>query len=369
MRLRLMAVLLLSLAPALLSAARDPDGYRSASSPYRFHFPRDHAAHPDFRTEWWYYTGQLAGPGVRFGYQLTFFRVGIDTAWRSSPSRWAPHDVVFAHLALTDVNGRRFRFAERIARPALDLAGADTTRYRVWVYDWEARLAGDGRTHHLAAAEPGGAFAIALDLVPEKRAVVHGRGGVSRKSARPGHASHYYSLTRMRTSGSVRVGGRSLAVTGSSWMDHEFGSDQLAPDQVGWDWFGIQLDDGTDLMLYRMRSEGSVTEPWTSGTWVSRDGSARALRMESHLVEATGSWKSPHSGGTYPSGWVLRFPAERIELAVTPRVRDQELQVQTAGGAAYWEGAVSVTGRVAGRVLNGRGYVELTGYAGKRLRF
>ena len=350
------------------------DGYRLALPPYAFQFPRDHAAHPEFRTEWWYYTGHLESEDAEFGYQITFFRVALDTAWRANRSAWAPRELVIAHAAFTDPGVRRFRYDERIARPALGMAGADSSRYRAWIDDWSAGLGPDGRTHVLRAVVRGEAgakddVAIELELDPGKPPAIHGERGVSQKSSGHGNASHYYSLTRMPTRGRVIRGGRELRVTGTSWMDHEFGSSQLGANQVGWDWFSIQLDDGRDLMLYRLRLEDGSTEPRSSGTLIERDGRTRRLALADFVLKPLSTWKSPRTGGTYPARWSLRVPAEGIDLVLDPRMADQELVTRTTGGIAYWEGAVTVAGTSRGQRVTGRGYVELTGYAGTALDF
>jgi predicted secreted hydrolase len=345
--------------PAPISAG---SSYRLALPPYHFRFPRDHASHPEFRTEWWYYTGHLRGRGRSFGYELTFFRVGLDRERESSRSAWAPHTVFFAHLALTDEDRRSFRFRERISRPALGMAGADTARYRVWIDDWSAALLDDGRTHRLAARD--GDLALGLDLTPLKPPVIHGKDGVSQKSAMPGYASHYYSFTRLDTRGFVRVGRESLAVTGLSWMDHEFASRGLAPGHVGWDWFSVQLDDGRELMLYQLRFTNGGIEPLSSGTLVARDGSSRHLSRDEFIVGNMGKWTSRASGATYPRGWRVRVPSESLDLTLTPAVDDQELVARETGGIVYWEGSVRITGTARGRSATGVGYVEMTGYAG-----
>ncbi len=336
--------------------------FRLALPGYPYRFPRDHASHPDFQTEWWYYTGHLQSGDRWFGYQLTFFRVGIDSTHAPGRSAWI-RSVQFAHLALTDEVGRRFLFDQRVSRPALGLAGADTARYRVWVEDWSAVHDTDGVTHRLTAATP--AFGIDLRLRPDKPVVIHGERGVSQKSAGLGRASHYLSFTRLTTEGRVVLGRDTLAVHGRSWMDHEFGSSQLGPGQVGWDWFAIQLDDGTELMLYRLRRANGTIEPLSSGTWVERDGSARHLALAAYEVASTGAWKSPRSGGTYPSGWRVRVPSLALELELEPVLADQELVLEGPVGVRYWEGAVQIRGRREGRAVTGRGYVELTGYAGR----
>ncbi|TMQ71388.1 MAG: carotenoid 1,2-hydratase [Candidatus Eisenbacteria bacterium] len=318
--------------------------YVYALRPRVFHFPSDHASHPEYRVEWWYYTGNLAAGTRPFGYQLTLFRVGVDPAWRRSRSAWAAHDVLFAHLALTDPARRRFLFHERIERPALGMAGADTVRERVWIDDWSAALAKDGRTHELRARAADMAFALAL--APEKPPVIHGKDGLSRKSAAYGNASHYYSLTCLSTAGWIRTGRESLAVRGTSWMDHEFSTSQLDSSQVGWDWFSIQLDSNQELMLYQLRH---------------RDGS---LPRSAFAIESTGRWKSPHSGAIYPHGWRVRVPSRDADLIVTPVLDDQELRGGASGGVVYWEGSVRVSGIARGAPVHGAGYVELTGYAG-----
>jgi predicted secreted hydrolase len=345
----------------------DAGGWQLATVARDWRFPRDHAAHPEFRTEWWYYTGHLEADGRRFGYELTFFRVGIDRARASSPSAWAPHTVLFAHAALTDEQGGRFAFAERIARPALGMAGADTAQYHVWVDEWSVRLGPDARTHALVA--DAGEFALALELVAEKPPALHGERGLSRKAAGEGRASHYASLTRLETRGTVTLSGRRFAVRGSSWMDHEFGSGALAEDQVGWDWVSLQLDDGRDLMLYRMRRRDGTADPASSGTLVERDGRTRHLPRDAFELRATGAWTSPHTGTAYPSGWTIRVPGEGLELEVEPTLRDQELRTEGTAGLAYWEGSVRARGRSGRGAVAGRGYVELTGYAGGRPGF
>lgn len=346
------------------SAQFAPDGYRLAVPPYAFVFPLDHAAHPAYRSEWWYYTGHLRAGGREFGYELTFFRVGLPVAAGGKrDSAWRARHVIFRHLALTDESARRFRTQERADRQALDLAGADSTRYLVWLGDDYAGLEADRTTHRLVGH--GDDFALDLRLVPEKPPVVHGELGVSQKAAGMGNASHYYSFTRLATRGRLVIDRDTLEVTGRSWMDHEFGSNQMQETHAGWDWFSVQLSDGRDLMLYRLRQKGGGLEPFSSGTLVEADGRSQHIAYADFDTGPTGEWRSPRTGGRYPSGWRLRLPNEGIELTLSPTLPDQELVVNSMGGLAYWEGSVRVTGKSAGKPVTGQGYVELTGYAGR----
>jgi len=341
----------------------DAQGFQLALPPYTFSFPRDHAAHPGFQTEWWYYTGHLGSKAERFGYELTFFRVGLPRLRPQSPSAWAARDLIFLHVALTEESRGRFRHHESARRASLGLAGADSTRYRVWLDDAFAGLAEDGRTHRIRGG--GKDFAIDLSMTSGKSPVVHGGGGVSQKSAGRGNASHYYSLTRLETSGVVVRGGDTLRVEGQSWMDHEFASNPMAATHAGWDWFSVQLEDGRELMLYQLRLKNGGAEPLSHGTLVARDGGTRALRLKDYSIAPTGRWTSPKTGAVYPSGWVLRVPSEELEITLDPTVKDQELVAASMGGVVYWEGSVRVRALSRGVAVGGTGYVELTGYSGR----
>ncbi|MFN3649179.1 MAG: lipocalin-like domain-containing protein [Armatimonadota bacterium] len=348
-------------AAAATSEKPAPSKYRLALPPYQFQFPRDHAAHPEYQTEWWYYTGHLRQGDRKLGYELTFFQVGIDPARRSSRSAWALHTLYFAHFALTDENGKRFHLAETIGRPALGMAGAATDRYHVWIDDWSARLVSDD-THHLRASGDG--YSIDLRLTERKPPVVHGFNGVSQKAAGAGRASHYYSMTRLETSGTLTLGEERIPVTGVSWMDHEFGSNQLTEEQLGWDWFSLQLDNNRELMLYVLRRKDGSLEPYSSGTMVHADGTWKHLPLQAYRIDATGQWKSPRTGAVYPAGWRVEVPGEKLSLTVTPTVADQEVMTEGTAGVVYWEGSVEVAGQDQGRPVTGVGYVELTGYTG-----
>ncbi len=351
-----------ALAPATAGEAASP--FTLAVPPYTFKFPRDHASHPGYQTEWWYYTGHLrTSSGRAFGYELTFFRVGLPRLRAASASAWAVRDLFFVHAALTDEAGGKFVFHDAVLRPALGLAGADTSRYRVWLDASSAQLSGDGVTHLLHAVAP--EFALDLAAKPLKPPAIHGQGGVSQKTAGVGNASHYYSLTRMATSGSLRVGGDSLSVTGTSWMDHEYGSGSLTAQHAGWDWFSVQLDDGRELMLYALRMKDGSIEPLSAGSLIERDGRVTHLQRANFAITAKGRWKSATTGADYPSGWHLSVPAQALELDLAPTVRDQELVARAMGGVVYWEGSCRVRGTSHGAAVSGMGYTELTGYTGR----
>jgi predicted secreted hydrolase len=329
--------------------------------PWAFAFPRDHAAHFGFLNEWWYYTGHLrARNGRRFGYELTFFRFGLrpgDPQPRGGESRWRGNQVYPAHLAITDENGKRFVYEERFAREALGMGRGSESALDVAAETWMLR---GGAPFRMKANAAG--FGVDLVQLAAKAPAVHGHDGVSVKGPCGTCASHYYSMTRLRTSGSIVYAGETLAVDGLSWMDHEFGSDALDRTQVGWDWFSIQLDDRREIMDYRLRQKDGTVSAESSGSVVDARGGVRYLRKDDVLVHARGTWTSPHSGGVYPSGWRVRVRSPALDLVLTPTVLDQEL-ANLAGGVSYWEGAVDVADAVSGRHV-GVGYVELTGYAG-----
>lgn len=335
-------------------------GFANADRPWTFVFPRDHAAHDQFASEWWYFTGHLgAGDGRRFGYELTFFRLGMRPgmgAPRPGQSRWRGNELYPAHFALTDVAGQRFIYTERFERAALGMGYASTRRLDVRVDSWSLRGPVPFRMH----ADNAG-IAIDLTQTPEKTPAIHGHDGISQKAACASCASHYYSMTRLRTTGTLVYEGKRLAVQGISWMDHEFGSSELQPDQVGWDWFSLQLDDGREVMLYRLRRKDGTTTPQSSGSLVARDGRVTYLPLAAFSTEATGTWTSPHTHAVYPSGWRVAVPRANLSVVLTPVLRDQEL-AEGGGGVSYWEGAVDVRDAATGRTV-GVGYVELTGYA------
>jgi predicted secreted hydrolase len=336
-------------------------GFLNARAPWRFEFPRDHAAHFGFQNEWWYYTGHLrARDGRRFGYELTFFRFGLrpgDPRPANGQSRWRGNQIYPAHLAITDERGKRFVYYERFVREALGMGRASARALDVAAGDWSLRGTAPFRMRAMAGG-------IGVDLVQtaEKPAAVHGHDGISVKAACATCASHYYSMTRLRTAGTIAYGGERLRVDGVSWMDHEFGSDELQRDQAGWDWFSVQLDDRREIMEYRLRQKDGSLTPESSGSLVDARGGVRYLRRDDVLVDATGTWISPHTGARYPSGWHVRVPMARMDLVLVPTVLDQEL-ANLATGVSYWEGAVDVNDAASGRHL-GVGYVELTGYAG-----
>ncbi|MDI6853457.1 MAG: lipocalin-like domain-containing protein [Deltaproteobacteria bacterium] len=336
-------------------------GFKTAQPGRAFQFPRDHGAHPDFKTEWWYYSGHLkAKSGETFGYQLTFFRVALARSDPEAKSAWAAPTIYFAHLALSDINGQKFIFREKAQRGALGLAGAEAGRLKVWVGDWQAEMRQE--VHHLAATTD--AVSLNLELAPLKPPVLHGQHGYSRKAAAAEVASHYYSITRLATKGQLAIDGKTLEVEGTSWLDREFSSGQMAPHHTGWDWFALQLADGTDIMLYLMRLKDGGLDPASSGTLIDPQGRAQHLNLSDFSIKSTRTWKSPHSGATYPSGWDITLPEHGFHLSLTPTLPDQELRTGGSANLIYWEGQVGIKGSKQGQPLAGQGYVELTGYAG-----
>ena len=322
---------------------------------YDFQFPRDHGSHDEYRTEWWYYTGHLrTDDGHRYGFEVTFFRVGVSTAVESA-TRWDLRNLAMAHFAISDIDGKRFRYYEKLNRQSPFTASAATGRLDVLNEGWSATTMPDGAWRIIAF---GGSDAVDLVLRTRKPPAIHGENGVSVKAEGVGYASHYYSMTRLEARGSV--GGRNCR--GTVWMDHEFGSSNLRENQEGWDWFSVQLDNDTELMLYQIRRADGTVDPASSGSLVTSDGSVIHIRRDQMRITSSNRWKSPKSGATYPMGWRIELPAFRIALTVRPLLRDQELVTKGSTRVTYWEGAVDVAGSFENVVVSGSGYVEMTGY-------
>jgi len=335
--------------------------WKQALPGFAFEFPRDHASHPDYKIEWWYYTGNLArNDGKRFSYQLTFFRVGVESQ-PTNPSRWAVRDLFMTHFAITDIGGKQHYFTERMNRAGAGWAGADSSCYRVWNQDWEAGIDAQGK-HQLKASDRD--MKLALVLSEGKRPVIHGDHGVSQKGSADGNASHYYSLTRMPTRGTLSLGGATYVVEGESWMDHEFGTSFLEPEQTGWDWFSLQLDDGSDLMLFQLRRSDGSLDRHSSGTWIGGNGKSISLGAGDFTLKPGETWHSKASGARYPVAWELEVPRQDMRLRLGTQVENQELRTERSTDVTYWEGAIEVQGTRAGRPVRGRGYLEMTGYAG-----
>jgi predicted secreted hydrolase len=277
----------------------------------------------------------------------------------ANPSRWAIQNLYLAHFAITDEKEKRFFYTDKVNRAGIENAGADTASYRIWNGSWTVSTVQS--IHHLVATE--NEWAIDLTLIPRKRPIIHGQDGISRKGAGPTQSSHYYSLTDMETQGTIQVDGHILKVKGTSWMDHEFGSNQLSEDQIGWDWFGLQLDSGIELMLYQIRRKDGSLDPFSSGTIVLENGSSEHLVLSDFQIKAKGVWKSVQSGGSYPHNWEISVPNQDITLILTPTVPDQELITTRSTGVTYWEGSVIIQGTHKEKPATGKGYVELTGYA------
>ena len=348
----------LSMTLTLFCCAAD---WRLAEPGWRYEFPRDHHIHADFKTEWWYFTGNLTDPtGRRFGYQLTFFRQGIrHPAERTAElSRFVIGDLKFAHFTVTDATGEQFLFDQKTSRGAFGEAGFDAGEKLARIDTWSLEMDPAGVFHVRAESK---AAAIDLRLESSKPPVIHGEDGISRKASESGHASHYYSLTRLATAGEIRLGDNRFTVRGDSWFDHEWATNQLAAGQVGWDWLSVAFGDGTELMLYQMRLQNGAADRSSSGTLVNADGGAIHLTSADFRMTPTDFWTSKKTNARYPIAWRIELPARSLQFDVRAILKNQELALLPL---AYWEGAVDATGTRVGVPLNGRGYLELTGYAG-----
>ena len=342
------------------ASAEDTSGFARATGPQPLSFPADYGPHPDYQTEWWYYTGNLDdAAGRHFGYQFTIFRRAVLPAGQrpDRASDWTADQIYMGHFALTDVDGLDYQAFERFARDGAGLAGAQAEPYRVWLEDWRVEETGPGTTRLQAAA---GDVAIDLTLSDLKGPVLHGDRGYSQKGPDPGNASYYYSLSRLASDGVVTVGDRSFPVQGLSWQDHEYSTSALAADQVGWDWFALQLDDGSELKVFHIRKADGSVDPFSAGTFIAPDGSATPLTHEDFTITVHDTWRSPHSSAEYPARWTVAVPSQGLRLEIEPYLADQELNVSYS----YWEGAVNFTGERNGMPVSGDGYVEMTGYAG-----
>jgi predicted secreted hydrolase len=335
--------------------------YRLALPGYHYEFPRDHFNHPDFQTEWWYYTGNLhTSGGQRFGFELNFFRQGVDRSAASSV--WDLRDLWMAHLALSDIDGRRFFHTERLNRTGAGLAGADSVQRRVWNGNWYAQWTDQNTQELVAVADD---FSFKLTAKSDKAPVIHGKNGVSQKAEGEGRGSHYISLTRLATAGSIEVASVRYEIDGLSWMDHEFFTHQLAATQAGWDWFSLQLTDGSEIMLYRLRRKDGSSDPHSTGTYIDPQGRTRFLAASDVLLTPGKIWMSPSTHAAYPVEWSIRIPALGVDAAVATRLPQQEFVPTNAAVPPYWEGSVDVIGTKQGGSLTASGYLEMTGYTGR----
>lgn len=342
-----------------LRASTLPAGFELVTAPRAFDFPLDHGPHPAFRHEWWYLTGHLDTPeGEPFGFELTFFRFALKPpgpAMVEPQSAWRARQIYMAHFAVSDIDRKHFLVAERFARDALGLAGAQAEPFRVSLDDWSLAATDGAKAWRLVAADKG--YALDLQIDPSAPLMLNGDAGFSRKSDAQGAASYYYSIPRMSAHGTLTRDGKRLDVRGTVWLDREWGSGALGSDQQGWDWFALQLNDGSALMFYALRKRSGERDAHSAGTWLLPDGTAMALTNDDVQIDATAEWTSPH-GTRYPARWHLRVPRLALDVDIRPRLANQELNTSTR----YWEGASLVKGTRGNKEIEGKAYVELVGY-------
>lgn len=333
--------------------------YRTAVPGYRFEFPRDYFDHPDFQTEWWYYTGNLkSANGRHYGFELTFFRQAVSRD-PAQAATWDVKDLYLTHLALSDVNGQHFYHAERVNRAGPGIAGVSASDARIWNGNWQIQW--QDSDQKLEAIES--QFQLNLTLHAQKPPVIHGENGVSQKSEGAGHASYYVSLTRLAARGNLELNGEQFDVSGLAWMDHEFFTHQLESSQVGWDWLSLQLEDNTELMLFRLRRKDGSLDPFSAGTYVDAQGKSTHLRAADFTLQPlTESWTSPATHATYPIAWKIAIPKLEMELESHTALAAQELTGKTRLAPSYWEGAIALEGHRGKAQLGGVGYLEMAGY-------
>lgn len=342
----------------VLASSHNLEGFKRALPPANIKFPQDFGPHEDFQTEWWYYTGNLkSNEGHQFGYQFTIFRRALlPSNFRIvRETAWATDQVYLAHFAITDVSNNQHSAFEKFSRGAADLAGAQAVPYQVWLDDWYVKEIGNSSYEIYAMQDQ---YTINLKLVDVKGPVLQGINGYSQKSDEPGNASYYYSQTRLQTSGTLIANSIAYTVEGYSWKDHEYSTSALSKDQIGWDWFAIQLTDATELKVFKLRRSDGTIDRFSSGSYIDDQGNIHSISISDFEIIAQSTWKSPHSDAEYPSGWNIRVPKFGIDLMIKPLIKDQELNVSYS----YWEGAVEVNGMKNGMKISGYGYAELTGY-------
>lgn len=363
--MRVRAVCLALCLGLALVACRPPRAHYAPVVERSLDFPRDHYAHHDFRTQWWYHTGHFqTEDGHDYGFELVFFRHRTDALVRFGLPIWKfVNPIYFAHFAVTDQTGRTFRYAENIGIGAQRLGGSREDMLAIWAGDW--RLQGVGDTTYLTASLPHGGPAVELILTPKKPPVVHGVGGVSGKGAGGAARSYYHSVTRYDVAGQLRQGGKRRHITGGqAWMDHEVFSEPLSRQVIGWDWFSLQLDGDREIMAFLLRRSDGGVDLDSSGTFVFADGRAEHFTADEFTVDQLTHWTSPRTGTTYPTRWRLKIPKYDADLTVTATLDDQEL-VMFLSGVIYWEGSMNIAGKFEGKPTTGRGYVEMSGRAGE----
>jgi predicted secreted hydrolase len=337
------------------------ENFSKAIDKREFVFPEDHGPHPDFRTEWWYFTGNLTDKENRkFGYQFTIFRTALTKKKEIRNSDWGSNQIYMAHFAITDIEKNEFYFEERFSREANKLAGAQINPLKVWLEDWQVMQIDDNVKFDLptiSISAKTGQAEIDFILNASKPKVLQGEEGLSQKGKQPGNASYYYSYTRLKTEGTILLSGKEFGVSGYSWMDREWSTSALSDDQAGWDWFALQFNDNSEIMYYQMRKKDGTPDVYSKGIIVNKNGSSRLINKDQVYLEVTDYWESP-SGVIFPSGWKLDIPDENIKLEIIPAIKNQLMDVSIN----YWEGAVLIEGIKNKEQFSGRGYVELTGY-------
>ena len=367
-KIRIFFLLLCILSLSRPVFAEDENDYLSVTGPCNLEFPKDHGAHPGYRSEWWYYTGNLRSEnGNQYGFQLTFFRrqispPGAEKKWPRPASAWRTSQVYLAHAAVTDIADKQHLHAEDVARAALGMAGVNQSaaQTKIHLKNWSARIDADMHVLKADAAE----FSYALNFRPAKPVVLHGDRGYSLKGSAPERASCYYSFTRLEGQGSISIAGHTVAVSGSAWMDHEFSTALLEPGITGWDWFSLQLSDATEIMVFLLRTESGELHTASSGTYVNADGATRPIANAEINVEVLDTWRSKQSHARYPVRWRMQIAPLAIDARITSHLPDQEMRTTGSTGVTYWEGSVSIEGIKDKHPVKGEGYVELTGYAG-----
>ena len=335
---------------------------------YDFNFPEDHGSHEEFKTEWWYYTGNLEDAnGHKFGYQLTIFRNGMEPIYDAEDknnllNNWQTKEIYMAHFAISDINNKKFYSFEKLGRESLGQAGAQNNPYKIWVKDWSIQSSPKANIDDIFPViirAKDQDISLKLNLAPLKPVTLQGLQGLSQKSSGAGNASYYYSISKLASKGRIQIVDQTFKVKGFSWLDREFSTSSLGDTLVGWDWFALQLENNVEIMYYRLRDQENKTDmAHSGGVIIDASGEKHPFTAQDIILHSTEKFRSKYSGAEYPISWTMEIPKLNLKVKIKPLLKEQEHH----NNYPYYEGAVEVNGEFSKNKIIGKGYMELVGY-------